>query len=170
MINSDDILNDMKVQIDNYKKQYDEVSMEIEQTGREYQAKIDELQQERVRLLEEGNAKLDKLKMQREQIRGMHASLYAQYSKYAKPEDVTAVSEKQPAGEPVADVQPVAEKPKVPAKKKAEKQSQGLSDAEKETLAKIAGKDAETTDKVSPVKADARKNEIPEYLQDEYKK
>lgn len=167
MINSDDILNDMKVKIDEYKKQYDEVSIEIEKVGREYQAKIDELQQERVKLLDEGNALLDKLKLQREQIRGMHASLYEQYSKYVKPEEVATATNSEKT-EVVKET--IVEKPKATTKKKVEKQPQGLSDAEKEALAKIVTKDATPVTPEIKAKVDAKNNEIPEYLQDEYKK
>ena len=118
MINSDDILNDMKAQMDEYKNQYEEINKEIERVGTEYQGKIDALQQERVKLLDEGNALLDKLKMQREQVRGMHASLYNQYNKYVKPEE--GVKEEAKPAEVVAEEKPVTGKVKAQPKKKAE--------------------------------------------------
>ena len=169
MINGDDILTDMKAQIDEYKKQYDEISKEIERTGSEYQAKIDALQQERLKLVNEGNAKLEQLKLQREQIRGMHASLYTQYNKYIKPKENVNVGEvnvnKKEVVENNNEKDAVVNKPKA-TKKKDEKQADSLSDVEKETLAKIVNK------KVTPIKSLSgdTNNEIPEYLIDEYKK
>lgn len=175
MINSDDILNDMKAKMDEYKNQYEEINKEIERVGTEYQGKIDALQQERVKLLDEGNALLDKLKMQREQVRGMHASLYNQYNKYVKPEEGVK-EEAKPAGV-VAEEKPVTEKVKAQPKKKAEKQvekpeqgSSELSEAEKEALAKIATSEASAKKAETKPAVDDKNNEIPEYLKDEYKK
>ena len=162
MVDANEILENMKLQMEEYKKQYNDLGNEIETLGKEYQSKIDALQQERLRLADEGNAKLDQLKLKREQISGMHAGLYAQYTKYTKSSnEVTPDTQVQSKSDK-------SDKPKTPEIKKKNvtkktTQSQGLSEAEKETLAKIVANESATS-------KDANGNDIPEYLQEEYNK
>lgn len=164
MISGDEILDAMKVQMEEYKQQYNDISKEIEAVGKEYQTKIDELQKERLRLVDEGNAKLDQLKLKREQISGMHAGLYNQYTKFKEQSDATdnKVSQKENTSKKpkVGEV----DKKKNTTQKNSSAKSQGLSEAEKAALSKIVNKEQVDT------KLDNRGNEIPEYLQEDYNK
>ena len=165
MISGEEILDEMKVQMEDYKQQYIELGKEIERVGKEYQTKIDELQQERQKLANEGNAKLDQLKLKREQISGMHAALFNQCAKYNVDAKTT---------EKVATVSDVTKSDEVPEKSKAvtmkkkstakqATQSKGLSEDEKATLAKIVATE-------NKVVKDNNGNQIPDYLQSEYNK
>jgi len=165
MIDANEILENMRVQMEEYKKQYIDLGTEIEAVGKEYQSKIDALQQERLKLAEEGNAKLDQLKLKREQISGMHAGLYAQYNKFTSKADTEGVVGADVKESDEKQTRTKTDKPKSSETKKKNTtkqttQTQGLSEAEKETLAKIVAK--------KPDNKDDKGNVIPDYLQSEY--
>ena len=156
MVSGEEILKSMRAQMEEYKKQFDAVSKEIDRIGVEYQTKIDELQQERIRLVNEGNAKLEELKAKREQISGMHSALFQQCNQYEKLEDDKS-----------ADT--VKKKSSKPQKvEKAVKQEETLTEDDLAKLKEIVKPEPAQDVQKSAPKLPAEKD-IPDYLKDSYK-
>lgn len=163
MISSEEILKSMKTQMEEYKKQFDEISNEIDSTGKTYQAKIDELQQERVRLVEEGNAKLDELRAKREQISGMHAALFQQCAKIegTTPEAITSTDKVVPID--ATQKKSVNTKQKQASNKNASsKTTEGLTEEDLKKLEDIA--------KPTQATNTGKSDDIPDYLKEAYNK
>lgn len=151
MVDGSEILKSIRADMDKYEAQYKEVCETITKTVKEYNDKLLALQ-------EEGTNKVKQLENTREQIRGMYTGLYNQYHQFTGD---TAETTEAPVEAPAPEEKKVTE-----PKKKTKTTKSELSDEDKAKLAQITGA---TSQNQTAVK-DKNGNEIPEYLQDEYKK
>ena len=171
MVNAEEILKSMLEEMEKYQKEYNEATKQVNDILREYTTKIDELQKQRLALQEEGNKKIDILNARREQLSGKHSSLYEQYKKFAGKEPEFSKVETDVEPEKKVAVKKPAKKvePKKPEKAtpvNEDNKTESLSPEELAKLEEITNKD-KSNDKPT---VDKNGNEIPEYLQDAYKK
>lgn len=173
MVNVDDILKSMLDEMKKYQQEYDAVTIQVNNIIKEYTAKIDDLQKQRLALQDEGNKKIDILNAKREQLSGKHSSLYEQYKKFAgkEPDFTTDATIDDKAEKTVTKktIKKLETNPKVEtsienksAKNEVEITSNTLSKEEIAKLSEITGEEKSVVDKNG--------NEIPEYLQNSYKK
>lgn len=178
MTSVDDILKSMLEEMKKYEQEYNDTTLQINTIIKEYSAKIDELQQQRLALQEEGNKKIDLLNARKEQLSGKHSSLFEQYKKFAgkEPELNKEEIKSEPAKEPAKELKTTKRGNKKVEQKSEEKttpnteakKAEGLSPDEIAKLAEIASEG--NLNETEKPKVDNNGNEIPEYLQDAYKK
>ena len=175
MASIDDVLQSMLDDMKKYEEEYNATTEKINMVVKEYTSKINELQQQRLALQEEGNKKIDILNARKEQLSGKHSSLYEQYKKFAGKEpdlsNVTGAESKKSVVKKETKKQTVKKVDKKEGKTvskdvKPEK-SGNLSPDEIEKLARITD---ENNNKTENYNVDIHGNEIPDYLQDAYRK
>lgn len=157
MVEASEILESIKTEMSKYSEQYETLQKELKDTISSYRKQLEDIQAE-------GDAKIGELQAKIEQVRGMYTSLYDQYQKFAdnggkqdvqKPNSVEQKQDKDKTQtEPSNNKKEKAEaKPTKSATK-----TKALSDEDKAKLSKIAKA------------VDAKGNEVPDYLVDEYNK
>ena len=159
MVKVDDILKSMQEDMTKYEQEYNSITEQINTIISEYNKKIDELQQERIALQKEGNAKLQALEARKEQLSGMHKSLYDQYNKFKGTDSKDIVKDKKVAEKSNKKATEVVKN--IPPKNDI------LSSEELSKLSEIVNTKSNSAEKPN---VDENGNEIPEYLQDSYKK
>ena len=184
MTNVDDILKSMLDEMRRYKNEYNEVTAQVNDIIRVYTEKINELQKQALTLQDEGNKKIDILNAKREQLSGKHSSLYEQYKKFTGKEPEYEDENKAEVDVKVNSdkAKPVETKPTTKKSVKKEisrkednkttpvKEETGKADVlSPEEIAKLAEITGENKSNKN-LNIDKNGNEIPEYLQDAYKK
>lgn len=185
MFSIDDVLKSMLKDMERYRQEYNQVTVQVNTIIKDYTEKIDELQRQRLALQEEGNKKIDILNAKREQLSGKHSSLYEQYKKFTenKLEFENQNNDNVDANKVDIIKESMNNKPeskKSTNKVKTKKENVKTTPDNSGSVEKVDGlspdeiaKLAEIVDETIPeekVSVDENGNEIPDYLQDAYKK